>query len=409
MGYSQPIPNPVNNYPIDYVEFIHKLSTQNLGHQVELYHLKIADAEIKAASILPDPEISFGVHDNQQKRMRLGYGFEVELEWDLELGGKRKARKKLATAEKDLAQIEIEHEFEKLKSAATLVFVEALVKKEELDFHQNLYRNIQKLIPIDSNRLKNGKIKKSEFLKIKNQLTQKQKDIITTQSGWEDILVDLKFYISTEKHDTTFIPVGDLSKLRFISDEAESLQSTEKKSFEIQLARQKQVVFQHKVALAKAERVMDIGLNLGIENNAFEQNIIGPTPGLTSVFAGVTVPIQFSNNKEAGLPTALFEKEQAQLQYREEVMQWEKETTHANRQYKERKKILQLAKNDLEEAKLAYQEELQNYSTEKYDLAEFITLQTLYEEAQATYTNSLMDYVEALIQLKNDSDIWELE
>lgn len=399
-GYSQTVLNREKNYLIDYTEFIHKLSTQNLSHLAELYNLKIADAEIKAASILPDPEISFGVHDNQQKRMRLGYGFEVELEWDLELGGKRKARKKLATAEKNLTQIEIDYEFDKLKAEATLIFMESLVKKEELTFHQDLYRNIQEIIQIDSNRLENGEIKKSDFLILKKQFTQKQKDLLAIQSEWENILADLKLYISTEKHDTTFIPMGNLRKLTSISVEENPLQSAEKKSFNIELAQQKKEVSQQKIELAKAERIMDIGLYLGIENNAFEQNIIGPTPGLTSVFAGITIPIQFSNNKESGLPTALFEKEQALLQYTHEVLQWERETAKAYHQYRQSKKILELAESNLDEAELAYQEELKNYSTKKYNLAELITLQKLYEEAQTAYSSDFMDYIETLVELK---------
>src|SRR5690625_7513458 len=92
---------------ISYGEFIQKLSKQNLGYAAEMYNLSLADAEIEASKIFPDPELSFTGDDNQERRMKMGYGLEVELEWDLEMGGKRKARRNLALAERELTQLEL--------------------------------------------------------------------------------------------------------------------------------------------------------------------------------------------------------------------------------------------------------------------------------------------------------------
>jgi len=105
-----------NKSTLTYKEFISKMVVNNLSYAAEKYNINIAEAEVQAAKAFPDPELSFGWADNQQKRMQMGYGFEAELSWDLELGGKRRARKNLAHDQKVLAELELQEFFHTLRS-----------------------------------------------------------------------------------------------------------------------------------------------------------------------------------------------------------------------------------------------------------------------------------------------------
>src|SRR5699024_9202571 len=126
-GFSQnSLESKKKDYTLSYSDFINKLADQNLVYAAEQYHISTAETEIEAAKIFPNPELSFTAYDNQERRMKMGYGFEAELEWDLELGGKRKARKDLALAERELAEMELIEYFKELRKSATIEFLKAL-------------------------------------------------------------------------------------------------------------------------------------------------------------------------------------------------------------------------------------------------------------------------------------------
>ena len=71
-------------------EYLNNVKNSNISYLAEKYNVDIADANIKAAKIFPDPELSVGYANNQNWDLQMGYGVDAELSWRLELGGKRK-------------------------------------------------------------------------------------------------------------------------------------------------------------------------------------------------------------------------------------------------------------------------------------------------------------------------------
>lgn len=129
MGTSVLGQNPAQG--IDYPAFLEKLAAENLSFAAEKYNISIAEAGVLAARALPDPELSFTLYDNQEQRLGMGYGFETELSWTLELGGKRAARKQVAAAQLTLVQLETRDFFRTLKKEATTAWLTVLKNKKE--------------------------------------------------------------------------------------------------------------------------------------------------------------------------------------------------------------------------------------------------------------------------------------
>src|SRR5699024_1774434 len=313
--------------------FIRKLTDQNLEYAAQKYEVAIADAEVEAAKILPDPEISFTAFDNQERRMKMGYGFEAEVEWELELGGKRKARKNLANEERQLTELELQKYFRELRKESTLDFLRALKNKMHYEVQKSSYETMLDIARQDSLRYVDGKIKKSTASQSKLEAQSMFGDLQDLADEWQYSLMDIKNLISTEKHDTLFIPVGELKDFDRLFDLEELIQTAQENCTDLKIARQKISVYENQVDLSRAERMIDLGLNVGVENNSFAKNIIGPTPGHTVVYAGVSVPLKFSNNRESGLKTAQYEQEQVKLENRSLEMDLEKEILQAYQQY----------------------------------------------------------------------------
>lgn len=300
---------------LDYEQFVDRLGTHNLGFLAEKYNLDIADAQRQASKALPDPELGFSVYDNQNRRMKLGYGFEVGVDWDLELGRKRKARQGLAEEEHELAFLELSYYFLELRYKGTLAYLEALEKRQLYELKKASYDRMVLLAQKDSLRLRQGVIKSSTAAQSRLEAMAHFNEQQDAFDEWTYSLMELSTLISLDKNDTLFIPQGSLSNFDRDYELNALIGKALNRLTDLGISRQQTMVAQKKVGLAKAERVMDLRLNLGVENSAFEKNIIGPTPGKSSFLAGVAVPLKFSNNVASGLKIARFEQEQAELLY----------------------------------------------------------------------------------------------
>lgn len=398
-----------NQHSLTYSDFLKKLNKHNLGYATEKYNISIADAEVEAAKIFPDPELSFTAFDNQERRMKMGYGFEVEVEWELELGGKRKARKNLAKDELELAHLELTEYFHELRTESTITFLHVLRNKMHYEIEKKAYERMLELSEMDSIRYQEGKIRKSRANQSKLEALSRYNHFQDVTDELKFSLLDIKNLISEVQHDTLFIPVGDLENFDRVFDLDYLLKSAQENRPDMHIARHNHRIADSKIALKKAERVMDLGLSIGVENNSFAKNIIGPTPGHTVVFAGVSVPLKFSNNKDAGLKTAQYEKQQSELQYRQMSLELEKEIREAYDDYLTKQEQVKTMKAGIESAEFILQEEMEYYLKGESSLLEVLNAEKVFSKLQNDYINRLLSYGEALVELENLTGIWDID
>jgi len=78
--------------------------------------------------------------------------------------------------------------------------------------------------------------------------------------------------------------------------------------------------------LARANRMIDLGLNVGFGRVA-ERNIEGEAPMFNAVSAGVSIPLKFSNMNRGELRAAQYAEQQAEAQYNAILLQIRKEVS----------------------------------------------------------------------------------
>lgn len=395
---------------ITYLDYLNRIGTQNLGYIAERYNLNIADAEVEAAKIFPDPELSFGWVDNGERRMEMGYGFEAELSWDLELGGKRKARKNLANSQKVLATLELQNYFHELRAEATIAFLETLQHKMLIDVKQDSYESMKQISKSDSIRFSLGQISKVDAIQSRLETRAMKNEVADAENDWENSLLELKKMFASRQSDSLYIPEGNLEKFDRLFDLDELIITARNQRTDYLVAKQNQTVSSNEVKLAQAERVVDLGLSLGVENNSFVRNAVAPTPGHTAVKAGISVPLKFSNKKDAGLKTALYEQKQAELEYRDVELELEKEIAQALRTYwTKQKQIQQFEQSMLNEAKEVLDGITYSYQRGASSLLEVLNAQRTYNETREAYVEARFDYAVALVELEKAVGIWDIE
>ena len=394
---------------MNHTTFLKRVFENNLEYAAEKFNIDIAEAELRAAAIFPDPELSFGWVDNQQNRMQMGYGFEAELSWDLELGGKRKARKDLARDEKGLADLELLNFYNTLRADATIAFLEGLQNKMLYDIQHDSYLSMNQVAQSDSIRFGLGQISKIDAVQSKLEAKSMYNELMDVEDTWVSSLLDLSNFSSDTKGIMIY-PVGAFDSFDRIFNLEDLIITAQNNRVDFLVAQQNKIVADRKVRLAKAERVVDLGLSIGVENNSFVKNAIAPTPGNTAVKAGISVPLKFSNKRDSSLKVALYEEKQAQLSYQQVELELAKEIELAYRVYYTKQKQKNRFENGmLVEAREVFEGIRYSYQRGASSLLEVLEAQRSYNETQQAYAETLYDYAVALVELEKAVGIWDID
>lgn len=98
---------------ISFEEYLNRVGKNNLSYLAEKLNVSIADAEVVARKIFPDPELEFEAGNET---------FSLGVSYSLELGNKRGARIKLARTQAELERLVLQQGFQDLRAEAAIFF-----------------------------------------------------------------------------------------------------------------------------------------------------------------------------------------------------------------------------------------------------------------------------------------------
>ncbi len=371
---------------IDFEHYLALVQTNHSGISLAKYDVAIAKEKVKQSKALPDPELTFSAYDNQERRLKLGYGFETEISWELELGGKRRARQKMATEHLKLAELEYKEYHEEVQIQARVLFLEALQNRMQKSILSELLDGLIQIKNARSLRPEENTLIRHAHNDLRAQLDQTERD-------GTGILANFNELISNGAETTNLAPSGTLAD--FATRLPGASVTAEVSDSEASAAAQKLKVTEQQIQLARAERVMNLGVHLGVSNNAFVKNIIGPNPSHTTVHAGVTVPLQFSNRYETATAVALIEQQKAVIEYNTALRQQEREN-HS------RKLVIEQTAGRYRKSSEEYdrkREELTNahreYRAGQVSTAVLLDRIAAVQKAAAEYSDALLNYSKA--------------
>lgn len=123
------IPDRTLYQSISLDEYLKRVGEDNLNYLAEKLNVSIADAEMIAQKVLPDPEVGFEAgHET----------FSLGLSYSLELGNKRGARIKLARSQMELEKLILEQSFQNLRAEAASLFWRQFFKESCLKYSKVL-------------------------------------------------------------------------------------------------------------------------------------------------------------------------------------------------------------------------------------------------------------------------------
>ena len=389
------------NYILTFDEYLNNVKSSNINFLVEKYNIDIANANIKAAKVFPDPSLSLEGANNQEQTLKMGYSFGAGLEYNLELGGKRKARIGLVQSEAELAEYLVEDYFRNLRADATLAYLFALKQKQLFDIQKSSYQQMLELAHADSIRFKLGSITEIDAKQSKLEANTMLNDVLNSKGELQNALIQLCLLQGDKQ---LMLPDSLTGELKFLKQEFDILSlitMARNNRADLQAALTSKEISHRNLKLAKANRAIDLGLNLGVTHNSKVRNEIAPAPAYTSISAGISIPLKFSNINKGEINAAKLEILQSEANYEATELRIQSEVMQAYNKYKIAcQQVEQFNKGLLHDAKTIFQKKVYSYERGETSILEVLNAQRTYNDIQVNYNETLYDCAAALIELE---------
>jgi cobalt-zinc-cadmium efflux system outer membrane protein len=394
--------------PVSHAQFLSMLGSNNLSYAAEKFNIQLAQAGVEAAKVFPDPSLTFNWIDNGQKRMKMGYGFSTSVNWLLELGGKRKARMELATSQLELTTFLVDNFFRDLRADGTIVYLQAVLQQDILKVTTESYGSMLQLARADSIRYKLGEIKEIDARQSKLEAAALLNYVYKAETDRNAALVHLQTFMG-KRSDTLYSPENSNAALERDFGLHELLNAAIHNRADIMAALKNKDVSRNMLQLAKANRKIDLGLNMGLANNATVINQVSPTPSTSVISAGITIPLKFSSKYKAELLTAAYSMQQADLRYKQAEIQVQAEVTAAYFNYVSAKKQVKHYKSGLlEDAQKTLDGKIYSYRAGETNLLDVLNAQRTYNTLKLSYYEALNNMGATLVELERAAGIWDI-
>ncbi|HIB8181689.1 TPA: TolC family protein [Elizabethkingia anophelis] len=392
---------------LSFDEYLSMVGKKNLTYAAQKYNVSMAEASIQTANMFPDPQLDMeGSNNGVSKNM--GYTYGGSLGWTLELGGKRRARVDLAKNQSELSRILLLDFFRNLRADASLGYVEALKSKALLDVQQDSYKNMLQLSKSDSIRYRLGTISLVTSKQSKLEAASLLNSVYQAESAEQQAITALSVFLSDNKLTGRDVD-GDFNAFNRDFGIEDLLTQALNERADLLAAKQNTQVAKSQINLERANRKIDLGLTAGVSHNTTATNEIAPSPAVNAVKLGVSIPLKFSNNRNAGLKIAEMAHSLSQLEYQQVEQSIRAEVMQAYQQYMAtQKQVKQFHNGMLTEAKNILDGIIYSYKRGESSILEVLNAQRTYNDVRKDYYQALADNATALIELERKTGIWDI-
>ncbi|WP_419494207.1 TolC family protein [Chryseobacterium bernardetii] len=393
--------------PITFNEYLNAVKNKNLGFAAQKYNVSMAEASILTAGIFPDPQIEIETSNNGVSK-DMGYTIGGAVSWTLELGGKRKARIETAKNEADYSKLQLQDYLRNLLADATLGYIEALKTKALLNVQKESYQSMFRLAKSDSIRYKLGDISKVTSQQSRLEASSLLNEVYQLEGTQQQSITALSDFTGSD--NTGKEVTGDLSAFNRNFTLNDLITHAFNQRTDLLASRQNINTAASRVKLEKANRVIDLGLSAGAGHNTIANNEIAPSPAVNTVKLGISVPLKFSNRRNADLKIAEMGYSQAEAEYRQIENSIRTEITQAYQQYTSAQKQLQQFDNGmLKEAESILKGITYSYQRGESSILEVLNAQRTYNELRQNYFQLLAENAAALTELERKAGIWDID
>lgn len=392
---------------LNFSSYLNEVREKNLSYAAQKYNVSMAEASILTAGILPDPQLEMETSDNGVSK-KMGYTIGTSVSWTLELGQKRKARIETAKNQAEYSKLQLQDFLRNLIADASVGYIEVLKTKALAEVQKDSYLSMNQLAKSDSIRYRLGAISLVTSKQSRLEASSLLNDLYMTESISRQSFSALSIFLGTGMEEREVN--GDFKAFnRDFNPEELILEAVNNRS-DLLASKQNINAAASLVKLEKANRTIDLGLSLGAEHNTWATNEIAPSPAVNAVKLGASIPLKFSNRRNADLKIAEMGRIQAETEYKQIENSIRSEVIQAYQQYQATQRQLKQFDNGmLAEAKNILDGISYSYQRGESSILEVLNAQRTYNDVRQRYIEILADNAVALVELERKTGIWDID
>ncbi len=395
--------------PVTLSQYLVSVMKGNLGYIAEQFNVSIAVAELKAARVFPDPEISLAYSNNEDKKLQMGQSFEAGMSYPVSLGNKRGANVSLAKSQLELSQLILDTYFQNLRAEAALSYFSGLRSKKIYLLQKEIGEQLTRLAITDSIRFSTGEASEIDALQSSLEARSQFSEVYQSFADMQNTLINLTRLEGKKFNDTINDPVGDFPLKHRDFNLDDLLINAVRNRADLMVAVKNKEVSDKYLNLLKANRAFEFSLEAGYSYNSIVKNEIAPAPAYNGLSAGLAIPLKFSNLNKGSVESAELAIRQSQTFYEETESQIISEVIQAyNNFIAQNKKLEHYNLGLVEDAGKILQGRIYSYQHGESGLIDVLNARRTYTELQLNYIEALFDYSTALIELERAAGIWDL-
>lgn len=384
---------------IGFEEFLSLVAEKNTGYLAEKYNVGIAEANVQAAKVFNDPELSVGYSNNQDWNLRMGQSLETGLSYSMSLGNVRGARIKAAKTEMSVTEEAVADYFRNLKAEASMAYATAWAASRKAGIFREAYENMSRVASGDSLRLAAGDINVTDAMQSAMEARRVRNEWLASVSESKNAVAALSSFVggmtipavAEDLITPTLGPETSLIDLQRAADENRS---------DLRVADLSRKLSEDNLRLVKASRAMDITMNVGYTRSSEVRNEIAPAPRFNGVSAGVTIPLKFSSANRGEYSAAKTAVLQSDKLYEEAVIRVNVEVEQAYNAYVASLEIMNSYVGSIvEDAGKILENRMFGYGKGETGLLELLEAQRSYNEVMSSYIDARADFFRARVEV----------
>ena len=378
---------------LSFETYLNKVGKNNLGYMADRLNVDIAEAEVLAAKVLPDPSLDF---EANKETFTLGLSYTLEL-------GKRRARTKLARSQSEMEKLALEAGFHELRAQAAELFLDAILQRELLQVKKDSYQYMVQLSVSDSLRFVSGEITENDARQSRLEAIGLLNDVFDQEAAYHASVVELQKLMGTSS-DSILNPKGNWESLKRDFTLQQLLETGKVNRVDLWVANKNIEVNQKALKLARAERRPDFDLSLSYER---DWNHFLPQARYATI--GVSIPLSFSVINKGTIKSARFQRDQAVIQQQDAELQVTSEIKQAWYTFiAARKKVAQYQSGVLDESLKVLEGMVYKYKRGDASILDVLLSQRSYNEVCQDYLETMKGYCSSLVELEHACGIWDI-
>lgn len=411
--------------------FLAEVAAANLDYAAARFNVPIAEAQLMAARVSPNPQLSLGtagrdVTDTGENREPANN--DAGIAQTIELGGKRGKRVAVARANLAQAAATLEDFFRTLRANAATAFVDALTKRRIAEEKQRSAATLDQLVDANRKRLEVGDIGEIDLTQSKVDALQFRAEYLAARSDAQVAAIALEQLLGRRLSAGApgapgapgaagqplqlreVVPVANLEGPPRSFDPAALMAAALQNRPDVIAARHALESARASVQVAWALAVPDANLSFTYQDNQRSHNDVAPAPAYSSIGLSVGFSLPLWNRFRGELESARQTAAQAETTLRGTELRAQVDVRQALARYQfANERAAQFQGGLLDDAAAVFKAKLFSYEHGASTLLDVLNAQRAEDDVRLAYLDALDERAKALVGVAQAAGTWDVE